>query len=49
MKSKDKKKLTLDNFTVSELKETTKFQGGDGGGETIVPVPKSSACFPPNR
>lgn len=46
MKTKNSKKLTLDNFTVAKLKVTNKIQGGDGGGETDPPPPKSAKCFP---
>ena len=46
MSTKNKKKLSLDNFTVAKLKETNRVQGGDGGGDTEPPPPKSSKCFP---
>lgn len=45
---KEKKKLSLDNYTVARLKETEKIHGGgDGGGDTVKTSSKSKACFPP--
>ncbi|WP_168796391.1 hypothetical protein [Flagellimonas onchidii] len=46
---KEKRRLSLDNFTAAKLEETEKVQGGDGGGDTVKPPKKSRGCFPPKR